>query len=71
MAENRGQREVSGTVIEALPDTFFRVKFDDETEHLAYLAGRMRYNRIRVMVGDKVRVALDPYGGKSKIVRRL
>jgi translation initiation factor IF-1 len=38
---------------------------------LAYLAGKMRLHRIRVLVGDKVEIVLDPYGGKGRIVRRL
>jgi translation initiation factor IF-1 len=61
----------TGTVIEALPDTLFRVQFGNEHQILAYLAGRMRLNRIRVLVGDKVAVELDPYGGKGRIVKRL
>ncbi len=61
----------TGTVVEALPDTLFRVQFGDGRQILAYLAGRMRLNRIRVLVGDKVTVELDPYGGKGRIVKRL
>ena len=38
---------------------------------LAYLAGKMRLHRIRVLVGDQVEMVLDPYGGKARIVRRL
>ncbi|MFA5745008.1 MAG: translation initiation factor IF-1 [Candidatus Paceibacterota bacterium] len=38
---------------------------------LAYLAGKMRLHRIRVLVGDQVDMVLDPYGGKARIVRRL
>ena len=38
---------------------------------LAYLAGKMRMNRIRVLMGDKVEMVLDPYGGRARIVRRL
>ncbi len=62
--------EESGVVVEALPDTLFRVKLGNNKEILAYLAGRMRMNRIRVLVGDKVRVKIDPYGGKGRIVQR-
>ncbi|HVS79770.1 MAG TPA: translation initiation factor IF-1 [Candidatus Paceibacterota bacterium] len=61
-----------GTVIEALPNTLFRVKLDDsEEEMLAYLSGKMRMHRIRVLIGDKVRVDLDPYGGRGRISKRL
>lgn len=38
---------------------------------LAYLAGKMRLNRIRVLMGDQVEMILDPYGGRARIVRRL
>jgi len=57
--------------VEALPDTLFRVKIDGhEKEMLAYLSGKMRMHRIRVLVGDKVLVEIDPYGGKGRIVKR-
>ena len=70
--ENQSQRaEVGGIVDEALPNTLFRVTLESGEQILAYLAGKMRMNRIRVLVGDKVRVELDPYGGKGRIVRRL
>ncbi|HEY4479110.1 MAG TPA: translation initiation factor IF-1 [Candidatus Paceibacterota bacterium] len=63
---------VSGVVTEALPNTFFRVKLEGQDEvMLAYLAGKMRMNRIRVLIGDKVLVELDPYGGKGRIIKRL
>lgn len=61
---------VSGIVEEALPNTLFRVKLSAERQILAYLSGKMRLNRIRVLVGDRVEVILDPYGGKGRIVRR-
>ena len=49
---------VYGTVEEALPDTLFRVMLDDGTLVLAYLAGKMRKFRIRVLVGDKVAMSI-------------
>jgi len=62
----------NGIVQEALPDTLFRVELAETKEViLAYLAGKMKMNRIRVLVGDKVELELDPYGGKGRIVRRL
>jgi translation initiation factor IF-1 len=71
--EKKVPTEVEGTVIEALPNALFRVRFGSEegTEHIAYLAGKMRLHRIRVLVGDRVRVLVDPYGGKGRIVKRL
>lgn len=63
---------VYGTVEEALPNALFRVKLDGETEtRIAYLAGKMRKFRIRVLVGDKVAIVPEPYGGKGRIIKRL
>ncbi len=62
----------SGIVQEALPNALFRVELKDTKEViLAYLAGKIRMHHIRVLVGDKVELELDPYGGKGRIVRRL
>ncbi len=71
-ASKEGADYATGIVIEALPNTLFRVKIDiDGKEILAYLAGKMRLHRIRVLVGDKVQVLLDSYGGKGRITKRL
>lgn len=58
-----------GIVIEALPNTLFRVEIDGQLT-LAYLSGKMRIHRIKILVGDKVDVLMDPYGGKGRITRR-
>ena len=60
---------VEGVVTEALPNALFRVEVDGE-EVLAYLAGKMRIHRIKVLVGDKVSLVVDKYGGKARITRR-
>ena len=63
---------VYGIVEEALPNTLFRVTVEGEEEPvLAYLSGKMRRFRIRVLVGDKVGMVIDPYGGKARITKRL
>jgi len=67
----KGMNAVTGTVTEALPDTLFKVKLADGTELLSFLAGKMRMHRIRVLIGDKVTVEIDPYGGKGRITKRL
>ena len=60
-----------GVVLEALPNATFRVELNDSKEViLTYLAGKMRLYRIRVLVGDKVEIVLDPQGSKGRIVRR-
>ncbi len=61
---------VEGIVEEALPNTLFRVKLESGDVVLAYLAGKMRLHRIKVLVGDRVQMQLDPYGGRARIVRR-
>ena len=61
---------VEGVVDEALPNTLFKVKLSDDRIVLAYLAGKMRLHRIKVLVGDRVQVQLDPYGGRARITRR-
>jgi len=63
-----------GVVIEALPSTLFRVKIEngeEAKEILAYLSGKMRMHRIKVLIGDAVELVLDPYGGKGRIIKRL
>ncbi len=62
-----------GMVIEALPDTLFKVKIEGKNDEvvLAYLAGKMRMHRIRVLIGDKVEVELDSYGGRARITKRF
>ncbi|MFA6601805.1 MAG: translation initiation factor IF-1 [Candidatus Paceibacterota bacterium] len=61
-----------GRITEALPDTLFRVEIEGTGENiLAYLAGKMRMNRIRVLVGDRVELELDSYGGRARVTRRL
>jgi translation initiation factor IF-1 len=64
------QSEAQGIVEEALPNTLFRVKLANGELVLAYLAGKMRLHRIKVLVGDKVTLQLDPYGGRARITRR-
>ena len=64
--------ERTGVVVESLPNIMFRVKLDEgDEEILSYLSGKMRLHRIRVLVGDKVLLELEPYGGKARIIKRL
>lgn len=62
---------VSAKVIEALPNAMFRVVFADGTDQIAYLGGKMKFHRIKVLIGDRVEVLLEPYGGKGRITKRL
>jgi translation initiation factor IF-1 len=66
------QQTKTGVVVENLPNTMFRVQFKGEEDlHLAYLSGKMKLYRIRILVGDTVEVLMDPYGGKGRIIKRL
>ncbi len=65
------QATVGGVVEEALPNTLFRVTLEDGSTVLSYLSGKMRMHRIKVLVGDSVRLEIEPYGGKARIVKRL
>ena len=68
----KSKNQALGRVVEALPNTLFRVELDGTKEIiLAYLAGKMRMNRIRVLIGDRVELELDPYGGRARITRRF
>jgi translation initiation factor IF-1 len=53
--------ELEGTVEEALSNGMFRIRLDNQHEVLGHLAGRMRRFRIKVLLGDRVRVELSPY----------
>lgn len=65
------QEEITGVVEEALPNTLFRVILQNDEKIIAYLSGKMRKFKIKVLVGDKVIVVVDPYGGKGRIIKRL
>ncbi|MGQ9627786.1 MAG: translation initiation factor IF-1 [Anaerolineae bacterium] len=60
-SKKEGAIEVEGTIVEALPNTMFRVRLDNDHEVLAYLSGKMRKYYIRVLLGDRVKVELSPY----------
>jgi translation initiation factor IF-1 len=53
--------EVSGTVVEPLPNAMFRVVLDNGHKVLAHISGKMRMNFIRILPGDKVTLELSPY----------
>ena len=74
--QNTGGKDrdfTEAVVVETLPNALFRLEVsggDGETI-LAYLAGKMRMHRIKVLVGDTVLIKQDPYGGRARIVRRV
>jgi translation initiation factor IF-1 len=63
--------EFDGTVLELLPNAMFRVELENKHVILAHTSGRMRKNRIRVLVGDKVTVEMTPYDlTKGRVIHR-
>ncbi len=63
--------EVEGRVVEPLPNTNFRVELENGHEVLAYLSGKMKVNRIKILSGDEVTVHLSPYDlTRGRIVYR-
>lgn len=72
MSDKENPELIYGTVEEALPNALFRVVLDDTDEKvMVYLAGKMRRFRIRVLVGDRVAILPDSYGGRGRITKRL
>ncbi len=71
MSANGDKIEFEGQVMEALRG-MFRVRLDNGHETLGYLGGRMKRYRIRLMLGDRVRIELSPYDlSRGRIVYRL
>lgn len=64
--------EMTGEVVEVLPDSKLRIQLETGHTILGYLSGKMIKNRIQVMAGDKVNVELTPYDlNRGRVVRRL
>jgi translation initiation factor IF-1 len=65
--------EVQGTVTEVLPNNMFRVKLDEQdTEIICYTNGRLRQNKIKIILGDNVRLEMSVYDlTKGRITYRL
>jgi translation initiation factor IF-1 len=64
--------EMRGTVRELLPNAMFRVELENGHEVLGHTAGKMRKNRIRVLVGDEVLCEMTPYDlTKGRITYRF
>ena len=63
--------EVEGTVVEALPNTNFKVELENGHQILAHISGKLRMNYIKILPGDKVKVELSPYDlSKGRITWR-
>jgi len=71
MAKKEEKIEVEGTVIEALPNTQFKVELDNGHQVLAYLSGKMRKYYIHILLGDRVKVEMSAYDmNRGRIIYR-
>jgi translation initiation factor IF-1 len=53
--------ELKGTIVELLPAATFKVELESGQSIIAHLSGKMRLNKIRLSIGDKVKVEMTPY----------
>ena len=64
--------EFEGKVLELLPQASFKILLDNGHEVKAVISGKLRKNRIRVLTGDRVRVAISPYDlQRGRVIFRL
>ena len=71
-SESKDFVELEGEVVEAMPATTFKVMLDNGQEILAYLSGKMRMHKIKLLPGDRVKVQLSPYDlTRGRITFRL
>ncbi len=65
------QIEMSGMVVDTLPNTMFRVELENGHTVTAHISGKMRKHYIKILTGDKVKVELTPYDlSKGRIIFR-
>jgi len=70
--DNKKGNKLNGVITESLHSLSFKVKLEDGREVIAYLAGKLKINRIKVLPGDKVLVETSPYDERrGRIVYRL
>ncbi len=63
--------EVTGKVLETLPNAMFRVELENGHRVLAHISGKMRMHYIKILPGDKVKIELSPYDlARGRIVYR-
>ena len=65
------EEKLKGLVVDCLPNLFYKVELEDGKIIRAYMAGKMKLNRIRVIVGDKVEVVVPEKGEIYRLVYRF
>lgn len=72
MSKNKDLVVVEGTVIDVLPNSMFKIEIDNKHTVTAYTGGKMKQFKIKLVVGDKVRMEMSPYDlTKGRITYRM
>lgn len=72
MAKNKDLFEVEGTIVDVLPNQMFKVELENGHLVTAYTGGKMRQFKIRMILGDQVKLEMSPYDlEKGRIIFRL
>jgi len=61
MAKNDGSIELEGTIVDVMPNQTFKVELENQHIVVCYTSGRLRQNRIRLVLGDTVTIEMTPY----------
>lgn len=67
----KGEETDAGMIVEAMPNLLYKVELEDGTIVKAYTSGKMKHNKIRMLVGDKVEFVIDKLGNNNRIIKRL
>lgn len=72
MSADKNLLEMQGTIVEVLPNQQFKVELDNKQVTFCYTSGRMRKHKVKLVLGDDVKVEISPYDlTKGRICYRL
>ena len=72
MSKNDGSIELEGIIVDVMPNQTFKVELENQHVVVCYTSGRLRQNRIRLVLGDAVKIEMTPYDTtKGRITYRL
>jgi len=72
MSKNDGSIELEGIIVDVMPNQTFKVELENQHIVVCYTSGKLRKNRIRLVLGDPVKIEMTPYDmTKGRIIYRL
>lgn len=72
MSKNDGSIELEGIIVDVMPNQTFKVELENQHIVVCYTSGKLRKNRIRLVLGDPVKIEMTPYDlDKGRITYRL